>query len=87
MFVRFRIDVFFLSDQGIVTEIRRDVHPWRIAVPRRAAHAVLELAAGSLDITPGTPLAIDLPAEIVPDRMRFLAGKSEGTPMETSHAE
>ena len=37
MFVRFAIDVLFLSEEGIVTEVRRDVHPWRVVLSHGGA--------------------------------------------------
>jgi len=47
MFMRFPIDVIFVDRDGRAVRIVRDLAPWRIAVALRA-HAVIELAAGSL---------------------------------------
>jgi uncharacterized protein len=44
-FMRFAIDVVFLSRDGEVLKVAHDVKPWRARSCRRA-HAVLELAAG-----------------------------------------
>ncbi len=45
LFMRFPIDVAFLSRQGEVLKIAEHVRPWR-ARSCRHSHAVLELAAG-----------------------------------------
>lgn len=82
MFVRFAIDVAFLSDEGIVTEIRKNMRPWRIAVASRAAHAVLEMAAGNSDLEPGIRLTIDAPADTVPDRLKFLTAGPQAANLE-----
>lgn len=81
MFVRFALDVFFLSNDGTVTEVHRNVRPWRIAIPKVGSHAVLETTAGALDLDSGTRIAIDLPADELPPLMKFLAGakKAEAT--------
>tara|TARA_B100000029_G_scaffold216253_1_gene214065 strand:+ start:505 stop:768 length:264 start_codon:yes stop_codon:yes gene_type:complete len=84
MFVRFAIDVVFLSEEGIVTEVRRDVHPWRVVLPSgSAAHAVLEMSAGSPDVEPGTAIAIDSAGGTVPAQLRFLTGEREAVSLET----
>lgn len=44
-FMRFSIDVVFLSEAGVVLCIASAVRPWRIAVCR-GARSALELAAG-----------------------------------------
>ena len=44
-FMRFSIDVVFLSEAGVVLCIAAAVRPWRIAVCR-GARSALELAAG-----------------------------------------
>jgi len=46
-FMRFAIDVVFVDARGRVLKIVRDLPPWRMAIAPRA-HAVIELAAGSL---------------------------------------
>ena len=45
--MRFPIDVLFLSDSGRVVEIRQDVCPWCGAVCKKKPHAVLEIASGA----------------------------------------
>ena len=60
-FMRFPIDVVFLSRELEVVETVDDVRPWRLAA-RRGAHAVLELPAGERArraIAPGDRLALD----------------------------
>ena len=80
--VRFAIDVFFLSEEGIVEEVRRDVHPWRLVLPSRPAHAVLEMAAGSRDVEPGTAITIDPCGDTVPAELRFLTGQIDVSRLE-----
>ena len=46
-FMRFAIDIVFIDKQGRAVKIVENVPPWRIAVAVRA-HAVIEMAAGSL---------------------------------------
>ena len=46
-FMRFAIDVVFIDRAGYTVKIVRDVPPWRIAIAA-GAHAVVEMAAGSL---------------------------------------
>ena len=62
-FMRFPIDVVFVNRGGYAVKIVEDVPPWRIAVSTRA-HAVIEMAAGSLrrlDLSLGDRLYV-LPA-------------------------
>jgi uncharacterized membrane protein (UPF0127 family) len=47
-FMRFAIDVVFLSRDGDVLKLARSVRPWRARSCRRA-YAVLELAAGEAE--------------------------------------
>jgi uncharacterized membrane protein (UPF0127 family) len=46
-FMRFAIDVIFIDRAGYAVKIVREVAPWRIAAAF-GAHAVVEMAAGSL---------------------------------------
>ena len=48
-FMRFAIDVIFVDARGRVLKIVRELPPWRMAMAPRA-HAVIELAAGSLKL-------------------------------------
>ena len=59
MFMRFPIDVIFVDGEGRAARIVRNLAPWRIAVALRA-HAVIELAAGSLtrDLRVGDELCL-----------------------------
>ncbi|MFG0267935.1 MAG: DUF192 domain-containing protein [Rhodopirellula sp. JB055] len=47
MWMRFPLDLFFLNEDWEVLEVRRDVKPWRVVVPKAkdGAH-VIEVAAG-----------------------------------------
>jgi len=47
-FMRFAIDVAFVSKDGRVVKVRSAVRPWRIAAAWRA-FAVIEMAAGSFE--------------------------------------
>jgi uncharacterized membrane protein (UPF0127 family) len=63
-FMRFSIDLAFITREGRVVKIRASVRPWRVAAAFRA-YAVIELPAGTLarcDTIPGDMLAI-VPAE------------------------
>jgi uncharacterized protein len=46
--MRFSIDAVFLTADGTVVRIARDLRPWR-AAGRRGAQAVLELASGECE--------------------------------------
>jgi uncharacterized membrane protein (UPF0127 family) len=46
-FMRFPIDVVFVNRDGVVIRVVTDMGPWKMATAWRA-HAVIELAAGSL---------------------------------------
>jgi uncharacterized membrane protein (UPF0127 family) len=62
-FMRFSIDVVFVNRSGCAVKIVEDLPPWRIAISTRA-HAVIEMAAGSLrrlDLSLGDRLYV-LPA-------------------------
>ena len=48
MFMRFALDVIFLSRGGDVVKIARDVRPFRM-VSGRGAHDTIEMQAGALD--------------------------------------
>jgi uncharacterized protein len=59
-FMKFSIDVAFVSKQGRVLKVRVALPPWRAALALRA-HAVIELAAGALrqsDTVPGDEFVI-----------------------------
>lgn len=61
-FMRFPIDVIFVSRAGVVLKVRRAVRPWRLAL-RLGAFAVVEMAA---DASAGTEAGHELvvvPAE------------------------
>ena len=48
--MRFPVDVFFISDSAHVVHVRRNVRPWRVAICRAPSHAVLEVASGAIDL-------------------------------------
>ena len=59
-FMRFPIDLAFVTREGRVVKTRASVRPWRVAAALRA-YAVIELPAGTLarcDTVPGDVLAI-----------------------------
>jgi len=75
-FMRFAIDVVFVDRKGYAIKIVRNLGAWRIAVAPRA-HAVVELAAGSL-------AEVDL---AIGDRLLLSSDPCVGpTPPATSHA-
>ena len=45
--MRFPIDVLFLSSGGQVEEIKQEVRPWRCVISGKKPHAVLEVASGA----------------------------------------
>ena len=49
-FMKFAIDVLFVAKDGSVLKVRHAVRPWRMSAAWRA-HAVIELAAGTLQRT------------------------------------
>lgn len=59
-FVRFPIDVIFLSKEDIVVKIIRNFRPWRFSGIYLRAQKTLELPSGSVDesICPGDKLEI-----------------------------
>jgi hypothetical protein len=56
--LRFPLDVAFLNNTGQVVEVRHGLSPWRIAIPRWPAHAVIEAEAGWLMLRVGESLRI-----------------------------
>jgi uncharacterized membrane protein (UPF0127 family) len=59
-FMRFDIDVIFVTREGHVVRVVRDLPPWRMAITPRADR-VIEMAAGSLgetDVAVGDRLTI-----------------------------
>lgn len=59
-FMKFTIDVFFVTREGIVRKISRGLRPWRIALSPRS-FAVIEMADGAAartDLQPGDQLAV-----------------------------
>jgi uncharacterized protein len=50
-FMRFAIDMLALDENGVVVDAVSELKPWRIRLPRRGSHSVLELPAGTLVAT------------------------------------
>ncbi len=48
-FMRFPIDVVFLSAEGDVVAAVRSLSPWRMVLPKKRVKHTLELAPGSID--------------------------------------
>lgn len=73
--MRFPIDVVFLSEQGVVLDVRRAVAPWRIVTAPKGAYAVLEMNADSASVLPGAHLQIvrsERKPTPLPASLRFL---------------
>jgi uncharacterized protein len=71
-FMRFALDVAFVDRTGRVLKVAHSLPPWRIAVAPRA-HAVIELAAGTLsarDVRVGDRLYLSADGEIAPEPVR-----------------
>lgn len=47
-FMRFAIDAVFVDRAGVVTRAVKNLRPWRIAFGGRRAHAVVEVAVGTI---------------------------------------
>lgn len=77
MFVRFAIDVYFLTKDGVVAESRRNVQPWKFVLPKHSAHAVLETINGAIDLEVGTRLQLNSETGRFPKPLQFLAGNAE----------
>jgi hypothetical protein len=59
-FMKFAIDVLFVAKDGLVVKARGAVLPWRMSAAWRA-HAVIELASGTLErssVLPGDRVAV-----------------------------
>jgi uncharacterized membrane protein (UPF0127 family) len=50
-FMRFPIDIAFLTEQGAVVKTLHALRPWRASAIYFKAHSVLELPAGTLQAT------------------------------------
>ena len=50
-FMRFSIDVVFLSRDLVVTDVRMGIKPWRAVVGALGSHSVLEMQTGWIDAT------------------------------------
>jgi uncharacterized membrane protein (UPF0127 family) len=57
-FCFFPLDVMFLSGDGVVLHVRSAVRPWRLLLPVKRAHCVLETNVGQLALAAGDRLAL-----------------------------
>ena len=66
-FMRFPLDLAFVTRDGRIVKVREHVAPWRAAIAWRA-YAVVEAAAGSLGplgVRPGEALVVSEPDELL----------------------
>jgi uncharacterized membrane protein (UPF0127 family) len=59
--MRFSLDVLFLSHQGRVLNVRSGVRPWRIVAAVQGTHAILEVPAGNATVAAGSRLQLEDP--------------------------
>ncbi len=72
--MRFPIDVATLDEDGFVLEVFENVRPWRIVMPKRRSHAVLETAAHRLTVQVGSRLVVpEASRATVPRSLAFVA--------------
>lgn len=58
MWMRFAIDVAMLDRAGRVLAVHPAVRPWRLKFAPRGTHAVLEVSAGTLQLSAGDTLTL-----------------------------
>jgi uncharacterized protein len=78
-FMRFHIDLVFVDREGYAVKIVEDLPPWRVAISTRA-HAVIEMAAGSLrglDLSVGDQIYA-VPASGAPEMGTLTAEPGQG---------
>jgi uncharacterized membrane protein (UPF0127 family) len=76
-FMRFPIDVAYVSSDGTVVKTCSRLLPFRLSMGGRGAHSVLELPAGSLEragLTVGHSLSCSPLDEETPDRLEPSSG-------------
>lgn len=71
-FVRGALDLAMLDAEGNVVDVRREVPPWRIVVPRQPTWAVLEARGGTLILQPGDALTAETGTQAPDDWPRAL---------------
>jgi uncharacterized membrane protein (UPF0127 family) len=74
-FLRFPIDLTCLDCRGRVLEVRKNLRPWRAAIAPAGTHAILETAAGEIQLDVGQILAAKPPIgsnAVAPGSLRFL---------------
>ncbi|MEH7225118.1 DUF192 domain-containing protein [Bacillus sp. JJ1566] len=47
-FMRFPLDIVFLDKENRIVDVRHNLQPWRIAIPKKRAYSTLELPAGTI---------------------------------------
>jgi uncharacterized protein len=50
-FMRFAIDAVFVDQDLRVTDVRKNIQPWRLILARRGSHSVFEMAAEQMNET------------------------------------
>lgn len=45
-FMKFPLDIVFLDEENTIVDIRCNLQPWKIAIPKKKAYATLELPVG-----------------------------------------
>jgi hypothetical protein len=62
MFMAFPIDVIYVDAEHRIVDIELDLQPWKLSLPRRRSHYVIELPAGTV-ISTGTAVGDHLSLE------------------------
>ncbi len=76
-FLRFPLDLVLFDSQGKVIAVRTGVRPWRLVLPARRAHAILELPSGGPGIQSVKSLrALGIEGQPLPKSLRFLSQAS-----------
>lgn len=47
-FMRFPLDIVFLDKENRIVDVRNNLQPWRIAIPKKRAFSTLELPTGTI---------------------------------------
>ena len=91
--MRFSIDVLFVSRDGVVVKVQKALSPWRAAVGARA-YAAIELAAGALkggDVQVGDVLSLVFSSDATDERCElgrlFATDAVDGTAQVSEGAE
>ncbi len=72
--LRFALDLVMLDARGQVVAVCNAIRPWRVVLPDRRTHAILEMPSGANDFHPHQTLRIaGPPRRSVPKSLRFLS--------------